>query len=53
MSFKGFGPQALPFFKALAFHQTKEWFEDNRATYESDVKGPFEQVLRVWHEITA
>jgi uncharacterized protein (TIGR02453 family) len=41
MSFKGFGPQALPFFKALAFHQTKEWFEDNRATYEKDVKGPF------------
>jgi uncharacterized protein (TIGR02453 family) len=41
MGFKGFGPQALPFFKALAFHQTKEWFEDNRATYEKDVKGPF------------
>jgi uncharacterized protein (TIGR02453 family) len=31
MSFQGFGPQALPFFKALAFHQSKEWF----------VKGPF------------
>ena len=40
MRFQGFGPQALPFFKALAFHQTKEWFEDNRATYESCVKGP-------------
>ncbi len=40
MPFEGFGPQALPFFKALAFHQTKEWFEDNRATYESCVKGP-------------
>ncbi len=41
MSFSGFGPQALPFFKALAFHQTKEWFEANRAIYESDVKKPF------------
>ena len=41
MSFSGFGPQALPFFKALAFHQTKEWFEANRAIYENDVKKPF------------
>lgn len=41
MSFQGFGPQALPFFKALGFHQTKEWFEENRATYEGEVKAPF------------
>jgi uncharacterized protein (TIGR02453 family) len=40
MAFSGFGPQALPFFKALAFHQKKEWFEANRATYEDEVKGP-------------
>jgi uncharacterized protein (TIGR02453 family) len=40
MAFQGFGPQALPFLKALAFHQTKEWFEDNRAAYESQLKGP-------------
>ncbi len=40
MGFQGFGRDALPFFKALAFHQTKEWFEENRATYESAVKGP-------------
>jgi uncharacterized protein (TIGR02453 family) len=40
MPFSGFGPQALPFLKALAFHQTKEWFEANRATYEQDVKTP-------------
>ncbi len=40
MAFQGFGPQALPFLKALAFHQTKEWFEDNRATYDSQLKGP-------------
>ncbi len=38
MAFQGFGPQALPFFKALAFHQTKEWFEENRETYQSAVK---------------
>ena len=40
MTFQGFGADALPFFKALAFHQSREWFEANRATYESAVKGP-------------
>lgn len=39
-AFKGFGPKALAFFEALAFHQTKAWFEENRALYESDVRGP-------------
>ena len=29
-SFTGFGPKALPFFEALKFHQSKEWFEENR-----------------------
>jgi uncharacterized protein (TIGR02453 family) len=40
MTFAGFGPKALPFFKALKFHQSREWFEANRETYESAVKGP-------------
>jgi len=40
MPFQGFGREALPFFKALAFHQTKVWFEENRETYERCVKGP-------------
>ena len=40
MPFSGFGPQAIPFFKALAFHQTKDWFEANRAIYEGEIKGP-------------
>lgn len=39
-SFQGFGPKALAFFEALAFHQTKAWFEENRALYETDVRGP-------------
>jgi uncharacterized protein (TIGR02453 family) len=41
MAFSGFGAQALPFFKALAFHQTKDWFDANRTIYEGDVKAPF------------
>jgi uncharacterized protein (TIGR02453 family) len=40
MSFQGFGPKALPFLKALGFHQTKDWFEANRGTYESELKTP-------------
>jgi uncharacterized protein (TIGR02453 family) len=45
MPFKGFGPEALPFFKALAFHQTKEWFEQNRAIYETQIKEPFGELV--------
>jgi uncharacterized protein (TIGR02453 family) len=45
MSFSGFGPQALSFFKALSFHQTREWFEDNRATYETQIKAPFGDLI--------
>ena len=40
MAFAGFGPQALPFFNALQFLQRREWFEANRATYESAIRGP-------------
>ncbi len=45
MSFQGFGPDALPFFRALAFHQTREWFEENRATYETQIKAPFGDLI--------
>jgi uncharacterized protein (TIGR02453 family) len=45
MSFGGFGPQALPFFKALGFHQTKQWFEENRETYEAEIKTPFGDLI--------
>lgn len=41
MPFAGFGPQTIPFFKALAFHQTKEWFDANRAIYDDEIKAPF------------
>jgi uncharacterized protein (TIGR02453 family) len=45
VSFKGFGPQALPFFKALGFHQNKEWFDANRETYETQIKIPFGDLI--------
>jgi uncharacterized protein (TIGR02453 family) len=43
--FKGFGPKALPFFKALKFHQSKAWFDENRLLYESDVLAPMVALL--------
>ena len=38
--FKGFGPKAMPFLKALDFHQNRDWFKDNKALYESELNGP-------------
>jgi uncharacterized protein (TIGR02453 family) len=38
--FTGFGKQALPFLKALDFHQSREWFKENRALYESELEAP-------------
>jgi len=43
--FRGFGANALPFFKALKFHQSKDWFEENRALYETDVLKPMVALL--------
>lgn len=43
--FKGFGSNALGFFKALAFHQNRDWFEENRALYERDVVEPMIALL--------
>mgnify|MGYP003383609982 CR=1 FL=1 len=38
--FKGFGPDTIGFFKALGFHQNRDWFQENRTLYEEQVKGP-------------
>lgn len=43
--FEGFGRRALPFFTALAFHQNKAWFDENRSLYESDVVEPMVALL--------
>jgi uncharacterized protein (TIGR02453 family) len=39
-AFTGFGEKALPFFRALDFHQDRAWFQENRALYESEVYEP-------------
>jgi uncharacterized protein (TIGR02453 family) len=44
-SFTGFGKQALPFFKGIAFHQNKAWFDENRAIYDRDFVEPMIALL--------
>jgi uncharacterized protein (TIGR02453 family) len=43
--FEGFGQKALPFLKALAFHQSKDWFAENKTLYESDIRRPMGALL--------
>ncbi|MCY0095389.1 TIGR02453 family protein [Hoeflea ulvae] len=39
-SYTGFGDKALPFLKALGFHQNREWFHDNKAMFEEHLNEP-------------
>ena len=43
--FNGFGAQALPFLKALGFHQNKEWFAENKPLYESEIRLPMGDLI--------
>jgi uncharacterized protein (TIGR02453 family) len=43
--FRGFGPDALRFLKRLARHNTREWFERNRAVYETEVRDPLRALV--------
>jgi len=38
--FRGFRPAAFGFLRGLAEHQTRAWFEANRADYETEVRAP-------------
>lgn len=44
-AFRGFGPKALAFFKALAFHQNREWFGENRDLYDVEVALPMAALI--------
>ena len=39
-AFAGFGPKGLPFLKALGFHQDRDWFNENRDIYVSELREP-------------
>lgn len=38
--FTGFGPKALPFLRALDFHQSREWYAENKGLFESELRQP-------------
>ncbi|MEM5472531.1 TIGR02453 family protein [Hoeflea sp. AS60] len=39
-SYTGFGDKALPFLKALGFHQNREWFHENKYIFEANLNEP-------------
>ena len=39
-AYTGFGDKALPFLKALGFHQNREWFHDNKTMFEEHLNEP-------------
>lgn len=39
-TYQGFGDKALPFLKALGFHQNREWFHDNKDIFEEHLNEP-------------
>ena len=45
-NFDGFGKDALPFLKALEFHQDRNWFKENRHIYERELEKPFLNLLQ-------
>ncbi len=40
-----FSPTALRFFRALAAHNDKQWFEAHRAEYETEVRAPMRYLI--------
>ncbi|MDQ2664503.1 MAG: DUF2461 domain-containing protein [Gemmatimonadota bacterium] len=40
IEFAGFKPAAFTFLRSLARHNDREWFEQNRSTYESELRAP-------------
>ncbi|HET6579874.1 MAG TPA: TIGR02453 family protein [Gemmatimonadales bacterium] len=43
--FRGFGRGALAFLRRLARHNAREWFERNRAVYETEVREPLRALV--------
>ncbi|RUU28450.1 TIGR02453 family protein [Mesorhizobium sp. M6A.T.Ce.TU.016.01.1.1] len=49
-AFNGFGQKAIPFLKALNFHQRREWFVENRDLFESELRDPFGDLVETLSE---
>ena len=48
--FQGFGKEAMPFLKALGFHQNREWFHENKKLYERELREPLIALLETASE---
>jgi uncharacterized protein (TIGR02453 family) len=48
--FGGFGQKAIPFLKALDFHQSREWFQENRDLFEQELREPFGDLVETLSE---
>jgi uncharacterized protein (TIGR02453 family) len=44
-AFQGFRPAAHRFFRSLARHNERPWFEEHRALYEAEVRGPMRALI--------
>lgn len=49
-AFQGFGEKAIPFLKALDFHQSREWFQENRDLFERELREPLGDLVEVLTE---
>ena len=49
-AFNGFGEKAIPFLKALNFHQSREWFQENRDLFEQELREPLGDLVDVLSE---
>ncbi len=45
LAFSGWPPTALEWFRALEVNNNRAWFQANKATYDHDVRSPFESLL--------
>jgi uncharacterized protein (TIGR02453 family) len=43
--FPGFPPEGLQFFRALARHNNRDWFQPRKATFEEQVKQPMRELV--------
>ena len=46
-AFHGFGEKAIPFLKALNFHQSRDWFQENRDLFEKELREPLGDLIEV------
>lgn len=49
-TFSGFGQKAIPFLKALDFHQNREWFHENRDLFEKELREPLGDLVETLTE---